>query len=288
MSTGRTLSADPADRLLAPGEPAAFEVLNPEGAGRAILVCDHASKRIPRRLGTLGVDPRALSRHVAWDIGAAEVAQRLSTTLDAPLVLCGYSRLVIDCNRPLWVDDMFTTLSEDVEVPGNRDLSPAERSARVDEIFRPYQEAVDRVVRSRLGRGRPPIMVSVHSFTPVYHGRRRPWDIGVHYRLDGRLARLSIDALRGDAALCIGENEPYPLALDEDFTIPVHAEARGLPCVLFEIRQDHIDSESGVEAWAARLGTLLAGAFEAPDLDRLAPPASDVREWRYQQLEIRP
>ena len=282
------MSADPAARLLAPDEPAAFEVLNPDGAGRAILVCDHASRRIPRRLGTLGVDPNALSRHVAWDIGAAEVARRLSVTLDAPLVLCGYSRLVIDCNRPHWAGDMFTTLSEDVEVPGNRGLTPAERDARIDEIFRPYQEAVDRVVRSRLGRGRAPIMVSVHSFTPVYLGRRRPWDIGVHYRLDERLARLSIEALRRDAAMCVGENEPYPLALDEDFTVPVHAESRGMPCVLFEIRQDHLASEAGIARWAARLGTLLVEAFERPALDRFAPPASDVREWRCQQPETRP
>ena len=275
-------------RLLAPDEPAPFEIVNPGGAGRAVLVCDHASRRIPRRLGTLGVDPRALSRHIAWDIGAAEVARRLSVTLDAPLVLCGYSRLVIDCNRPHWAGDAFTTLSEDVEVPGNRDLGSADRTARIDEIFRPYQEAVDRVVRSRLDRARPPVMVSVRSFTPVYLGRRRPWDIGVHYRHDERLAGLSIEALRREGDLCVGDNEPYLLALDEDFTIPVHAEAGGLPYVLFEIRQDHLGSEAGIERWATRLGALLSEAFEHPSLDRVAPPATDVCEWRYHQAENQP
>ena len=281
-------SYDDGVRVLARDEPVPFEIVNPGGAGRAILVCDHASRRIPRRLGTLGVDPRALSRHIAWDIGAADVARRLSVTLDAPLVLCDYSRLVIDCNRPHWAGDAFTTLSEDVEIPGNRDLGPANRTARIDEVFRPYQGAVDRVVQSRMGRARPPIMVSVHSFTPVYLGRRRPWDIGVHYRLDERLARLALAALRRETGLCVGENEPYPLALDEDFTVPVHAEARGLPYVLFEIRQDHLDSEAGAEAWASRLGALLGEALEHPSLDRLAAPASDVREWRDQQMEHEP
>ena len=278
----------PARGLLAPDEPAAFEVVNPEGAGRAVLVCDHASRRIPKRLGTLGVDPSALSRHIAWDIGAAAVARRLSTMLDAPLVLCGYSRLVIDCNRPHWADDAFVTLSEDVEIPGNRDLAPSARAARIDEIFRPYQEAVDRMVRSRLGRPRPPIMVSVHSFTPVFLGRRRPWDIGVHYRADARLATLCIDALRSAKDLCVGENEPYALALDEDFTIPVHAEARGLPYVLFEIRQDRLASEAGIERWASRLGTRLGEAFEHPSLRHFAPPAPDVREWRFHHAENPP
>lgn len=279
--------AEVAGRLLDPDEPPAFEVVNPRGAGRAVLVCDHASRRIPRRLGDLGVDPGALSRHVAWDIGAAPVARRLSAILDAPLVLCGYSRLVVDCNRPHWAEDRFTTLSEDVEVPGNRDLDPAERDARVEEIFRPYQAAVDRVVRSRLGRERPPILVSVHSFTPVYHGRRRPWDVGVHFRHDERLARLAIGALRRDGALCVGENAPYQLGIDEDFTVPVHGEAHGIPCALFEIRQDHLASGAGVESWAGRLGALLLEAFAHPDLDRFAPPATDVREWRGPQPETR-
>ena len=289
------MNTDAPARLLDPDEPPAFEILNPGGAGRAILVCDHASNRIPRRLGNLGTDPGALSRHVAWDIGAAQVARRLSVTLDAPLVLCGYSRLVIDCNRPHWAEDRFTTLSEDVEVPGNRNLTSAERNARIDEIFRPYQAAVDRMVRPRLGgerppvtgEGRPPIMVSVHSFTPVYHGRRRPWNIGVHFRRDERLARLSIDALRRDGALCVGENEPYQLTTDDDFTVPVHAEAHGLPYALFEIRQDHLECEAGIDAWAGRLGALLLEVFAHPDLDRYAPPAADVREWRNQPTESR-
>lgn len=271
--------------LLQPGEPAPYEVVNRNGAGRAVLVCDHASNRIPQRLGSLGVAPGALTRHVAWDIGAAALARRLSHTLDAALVLCGYSRLVIDCNRPHWADDLFTTLSEDVEVPGNQNLTPAERHARMEEIFWPYQDTVDEVVRARLAAARVPVMVSVHSFTPIYHGQSRPWHIGVHYRADDRLAKLALAGLRAEEALCVGENDPYPVALDEDYTVPVHAEARGLPYVLFEIRQDQLASEAGIEQWAERLGKLLARALANPSLDDYAPAARDARDPRYHREE---
>ena len=134
-----------------------------------------------------------------------------------------------------------------------------------------------------MGRDVLPVMVSIHSFTPVFLGRARPWHIGVHYRLDRRLAALALEALRADATLTVGENEPYPVALDEDYTIPVHAELRGLPYVLFEIRQDLLGAEPGIEAWAERLGGLLANALTDPSLDHLAPPATDLRAPRYQK-----
>ncbi len=266
---------------IAADEPPAFEVVNPEGRGRAILVCDHASARMPRRLGSLGVRGADRLRHVAWDIGAAAVARRLSELLDAPLLLSGYSRLVIDCNRPLEVASAFPIRSEDVDVPGNLALSDAEKAARAEAFYWPYQDAVHALVASRMGGERPPVMVSVHSFTPTYHGRARPWQIGVHYRLDRRLAALMLEALRADGSLCVGENEPYPVALDEDYTVPVHAELRGLPYVLFEIRQDLIGDQPGAEAWASRLGGLLATALADPSLDHLAAPATDLAAPRY-------
>jgi len=126
-------------------------------------------------------------------------------------------------------------------------------------------------------------MVSIHSFTPVYHGRRRPWHIGVHYRLDRRLAALALAGLRADAALSVGENEPYPVALDEDYTIPVHAELRGLPYVLFEIRQDLLESAAGVQSWAERLATVLTPALTDPSLDHQVEPATDLTAPRYQK-----
>jgi predicted N-formylglutamate amidohydrolase len=268
---------------IAPDEPPAFELVNPNGRGRAILTCDHASHRIPRCLGTLGLEAADRYRHVAWDIGTAAVARRLADLLDAPLVLSGYSRLVVDCNRPLDVADAFATRSEDVDVPGNLAIADAEKAARAAAFYWPYQDAVHELVESRMGRDALPVMVSIHSFTPVYHGRARPWHIGVHYRLDRRLAALALKGLRADTALCVGENEPYPVALDEDYTIPVHAELRGLPYVLFEIRQDLLGSDAGIESWAARLGTMLTQALTDPSLDHRAEPARDLTAPRYQK-----
>jgi predicted N-formylglutamate amidohydrolase len=268
---------------IAADEPPAFELVNPNGHSRAILTCDHASPRIPRRLGDLGVAEADRLRHVAWDIGTAALARRLARILDAPLVLSGYSRLVVDCNRPLEVASAFCTRSEDVDVPGNLALSDAEKAARADAFYWPYQDAVHELVESRMGHDVLPVMVSIHSFTPVYLGLARPWHVGVHYRLDRRLAALVLEALRADRTLTVGENEPYPVALDEDYTIPVHAELRGLPYVLFEIRQDLLSAEPGIDAWADRLGSLLAKALTDPSLDHPAPPATDLRAPRYQK-----
>jgi predicted N-formylglutamate amidohydrolase len=142
---------------------------------------------------------------------------------------------------------------------------------------------VHAMVEARMGGVRPPVMISIHSFTPTWHGRARPWHIGVHYRLDRRLAALALAALRADPALTVGENEPYPVALDEDYTVPVHAELRGLPYVLFEVRQDLIGDEAGIEAWADRLGAILANALSDPSLEHLAAPATDLEAPRYQK-----
>jgi predicted N-formylglutamate amidohydrolase len=277
------LDATQAPQWIAADEPPAVEVVNADGRGRAILICDHASPRIPRRLGTLGLNQADRLRHVAWDIGTAKLARRLSAILDAPLALSGYSRLVVDCNRPLDEPSAFCTRSEDVDVPGNRGLSDAEKAARAEAFYWPYQDAVHALVTSRMERERLPVMVSIHSFTPVWFGRARPWHIGVHYRLDRRLAALALEGLRADPGLVVGENEPYPVALDEDYTVPVHAELRGLPYVLFEVRQDLLADEPGIAAWAERLGGLLGAALNHPSLDHLAPPATDLAAPRYQK-----
>lgn len=269
---------------IAPDEPPAYEIFNPEGRSRAILTCDHASKRVPRCLSSLGLERADLERHIAWDIGAEAVARRLAESLDATLVVAGYSRLVVDCNRPLSVAEAFVARSEATDIPGNQNLSEDERIARAEAFFWPYQDAVHQVVASGL-QSAVPVMVSVHSFTPVYHGERRPWDIGVHYRLDKRFATLALDHLRADGALVVGDNEPYPVALDEDYTVPVHAETRGIPYVLFEIRQDHIGSEAGVVAWAERLAGFLNEALDHPSLGHFGERATDVYEPRYAQGE---
>jgi len=266
-------------------EPAPFVAVNPRGTGRAVLACDHASAYIPRRLGSLGLEPKDRMRHITWDIGAAEVARRLSRHLDAPLFLAGYSRLVVDCNRPLRVTDIFAERSEDTAIPGNIGISAEEKAERASTFYWPYHDALHGFIDSRFKAGAVPVLICVHSFTPVYRGIPRRWHVGVHYRLDSRLAMLALEGLHSDHELIVGENEPYEVTLDEDYTVPVHAERRGLPYVLFEIRQDLISSETGVEAWADRLAAVLAPALDHASIHSLGEPANDVFDPRYENGE---
>ncbi len=253
--------------LLAADEPAPLTVVREDGASPFFLACDHAGNRIPRSLGTLGLEARHLERHIAWDIGAAAVAQGLSARLDAPLVLQNYSRLVIDCNRAPQAADSIAAFSEDTPVPGNRELAPGEAEARVRAVFDPYHDAIARLLDARAAAGRASVLVAVHSFTPVYNGDARPWHLGVLYNRDGRFAAALLDLLAGDGDLCVGDNEPYANDDESDYTIPVHGERRGLVHVEFEIRQDLVATAQGQSEWAARLAELLARGLE-----RLAAP----------------
>jgi predicted N-formylglutamate amidohydrolase len=266
---------------IAHDEPPPCEIVNPQGKSRAILACDHASCYIPRRLGTLGLAVTERRRHIAWDIGAAEVARRLSDHLDATLVLTGYSRLVIDCNRPLHVADAIAEVSEDTTITGNIGVSASEKSERAAAFYWPYHDALHELIESRAAAGAVPVLVGIHSFTPVFRGVSRPWHVGVHYRLDARAALLALAALRGEPGLIVGENEPYPVTLEGDYTAPVHAERRGMPYVLFEIRQDLIASPVGVKGWADRLAAVLEPTLDRSILGGFGAPAADVEEVRY-------
>jgi len=237
--------------LLGSNESVPVELVNADGGSSAVLVCDHASNRVPQQLGSLGLDDIQLADHIGWDPGAAEVARRLSTLLDAPLVLSGYSRLVIDCNRPLLSVGSIAEQSDGVPVPGNRGLSLSERESRINELFRPYHEAIDRLLDGRTRR--PSLLLSIHSFTPVLNGQPRPWHIGVSHWRDRQLAALMLGVLAHTGEYTVGDNEPYPIDADIDYTIPVHGEGRGLPSVMIEIRQDEIRTTSGASAWATRL-----------------------------------
>ena len=249
--------------LLDPDEPAAVTVIRPDGASPFLLVCDHAGNRIPRRLGTLGISEADRQRHIAWDVGAAEMSKRVSERLDAPLVLQTYSRLVIDCNRNPEVASAMPELSETTEVPGNRNLDPRETEARIAEIFRPYHDRITAMMDARVAAGRPTILVALHSFTPYYEGwGARPWHIGILYNRDDRLPRVMLELLSLEPDLTVGDNEPYKVSDETDYTIPVHGEGRGVVHVEIEVRHDEIDSAEGQEAWAARLADFLEHAAE--------------------------
>lgn len=242
--------------LLGWDEPAPVELLRPEGAARFLLTADHAGQAIPRRLADLGVSAAERARHIAWDIGIGGVTRRLSDLLDAPAVLQRYSRLVIDCNRPVGADSAFPAVSEATPVPGNAALDEAAKTARRAAIFDPYHAAIGQIVAARAAV----IFVAMHSFTPVYLGQARPMHVAVLYNRNPRFSRALAGLLRQEAGVVVAENEPYRVSDESDYGVPVHAERRGLDYVEIEIRQDLIQDEAGQAEWAARLGRLLPRA----------------------------
>lgn len=251
--------------LLGADEPPAVAIERPDAHGAFFLTCDHASNRMPRVLGDLGVSAAERDRHIAWDIGALAVARGLSRALDATLVASGYSRLVMDMNRPPHRPDLFPVLSEHTRIPGNEHLDEAAKAARRGALFAPYHDTITRLLDARAARAQPTVLVSVHSFTPVYGGAARPWEIALLSNRDRRLADLLLAALR-EEGVHVGDNMPYRLTDDGDYGVPVHGERRGLPHVLIELRQDTIAAAGGQRQWIARLATLLRAAWQ-----RLAP-----------------
>ena len=248
--------------LLGAADPEPVAVLRPRGSSTLFLTCEHAGRAIPGRLGRLGLDDRHLDRHIAWDIGAAAVAKRLSKTLDATLVLQRYSRLVVDCNRAPEAHDFVVTLSEDTEIPGNVAVSDDERRAREVEIFRPYHDTIRALLDERIASGRPTVLVSVHSCTPVFHGVSRPWHIGVLYERDRRYAGILLELLGREPDLVVGDNQPYYMTDEKDYSVPVHGERRGLPHAELEIRQDLVTGESGQAEWEGRLARVLPAGVD--------------------------
>jgi len=239
--------------LLTEQDPPAFECVNLNARSNTVLICDHASNRIPLRLGDLGLGPEPLMDHIAWDPGAAAVARVLSQLLDAPLVLSAYSRLVIDCNRPLESPESIAERSAGIEVPGNCGLTSSQRRQRVDEVFKPYHRAIAALLDARSGRSS--LLLSIHSFTANLGGLRRPWAIGVANRRDRRLADCLVLALRENDVGLVGDNEPYGIEDAYDYSLPTHGERRGIAHAMFEIRQDGLRDPADAHLWAEHLAT---------------------------------
>ena len=249
--------------LIAADEPPPCSQARRDGRSSFVIVVDHASARIPRRLGDLGVAQSELQRHIAWDIGALAVATRVSAALDAPLVAQNYSRLVIDCNRDPQVATSIPTVSEATEIPGNMGLSEAQRLARRLAIFDPYHAHIGALLDERAAAGRPTILVAQHSMTNVFKGVGREMHAAVLYNRDRRFAGLVLEQLRREPGLVIADNEPYFLSDTTDHTIPRHGESRGIPHVEIEIRQDLILDEGGQEEWAGRIARVLREAEQS-------------------------
>lgn len=262
--------------LLRPDDPPPYTILNRHGSAPAVLLCDHASNAIPVVLGELGLDEAARARHIAWDIGAAEVAGHLVEMLDAPAVLSGFSRLVVDCNRAIDDPTAMRQISDGTIILGNRGLDATARALRAEACYWPYHRAATEVIDEVAARAVSPAIISVHSCTPVMKNLERPWHIGVLSNYDRRMADILIAELRRDSTLCIGDNEPYSGLDPHGYTIENHALPQGRPNVLLEIRQDLIDTQHGARHWADVVGKALANVLAHPDMVRAI--GAEVRE----------
>lgn len=254
--------------LIGPGEPPAFEVINGEGKAPLLLVCDHASNRIPCALSRLGLQPEALRLHIAYDIGAADLTRRLVARLDAPAVFAGYSRLVIDCNRQPGDPQSILAASDGIVIPGNRNLSEDEQEARADAFFWPYHHAIEHLFARLRRRGPEPLLFSVHTFTPTLGGEDRFWDAGVLWNRDPRMAVPLIAMLRQVEGLAIGDNQPYA-GTDLAYTLNLHAGTAGLAHAAVEVRQDHCETDEQLDRWAEILGDALGRLLGMGNLHRI-------------------
>lgn len=246
----------PAVPLLGPGDPPPFTVHNPHGGSPFLLLADHAGQRVPAALGGLGLAQAELDRHIGWDIGIAGTTRALSARLDAWAIEQTYSRLVIDCNRPLASPTLMPETSDGTAIPGNAGLDATRRRQRIDAIHAPYHARIATELDRRRDAGTPTLLVMMHSFTPAMNGTQRPWHAGVLYHRDTRFAHALLQALRDEGDLVVGDNQPYSVSSTSDYAVPVHGEGRGLVHVELEIRQDLIADATGQQAWAERLARI--------------------------------
>ena len=235
----------------------AFRILRPKGKGRFIIFCDHASNRIPAELDNLGLPESELGRHIAWDIGAAGITTELSDIFDAPAILCGTSRLVVDCNRQLHAHDLIPEVSDGTTVPGNRNLSEAARQLRIEQWFEPYHAAVESVIADREAQRLPSIALSIHSMTACLAGTARVWQIALSSYNDRSLVEPMLEALRRPGDVVVGDNQPYDLDPAVDYSIPFHAMRRKMPYLQVEFRQDEVAGAAGQVHWARRFADSL-------------------------------
>lgn len=248
--------------LLSADEPAPVGLINPDGSSPFVILCDHGGKIIPRQLRQLGLPQHEIDRHIGWDIGALAVSEILSQRLDAPLVHQRYSRLVIDCNRQPGVPSSIPTLSESTTIPGNEGLSDGDRDARRTAIFEPYHQTIRDLLAARRARGLATCILAMHSFTPVFFGQQRPWEIGVLYHQAAPYARAVLARLEQRQRWVVGDNQPYSVSEETDYAVPQHADKNGLPYVEIELRQDLIAHPAGQQAWAEDLLSVFADAWQ--------------------------
>jgi predicted N-formylglutamate amidohydrolase len=240
-------------------EPA-YHVHNQQAAARLLFLCDHGSNAVPKELARMGLPEEDFTRHIAHDIGAAELTTTLADSWAAPAVLARWSRLVVDLNRGPDDPTIVVKVTDGRVIPGNRALDRAGIEERIQQFHAPYHGAVAAKIRDALAQGIVPVLVSVHSFTPIWRGEQRRWHLGVLWDRDGRLALPLFERLRREPDIVVGDNEPYSGQLEND-TLYRHGTMNGLAHVLIEVRQDLIADRRGVALWAERLGVALRDAI---------------------------
>jgi predicted N-formylglutamate amidohydrolase len=236
-------------------------VHNRGGHSGVVLTCEHASNFIPLGYQRLGLPAQDLQRHIAWDIGALGLAEQMAALLDAPLVFATHSRLLLDLNRDPGAGDSIAEHSEDTVIPRNVGIGEVERRWRRDWLYTPFHASVDHLLDEQQATIGVTALLSIHSFTPTYHQRQRPWQVGIISQHDRRLSERLIAALRLDGELCVGENQPYAADDGVYHSMQRHGERRGLPCAMIEVRNDQISSGRGQLEWAARLAAALKWAL---------------------------
>jgi predicted N-formylglutamate amidohydrolase len=251
-------SAKGSHPLIGPKDPPPYTIINEQGSAKVLLVGDHVSNAIPEALNQLGLDAEILDQHVAYDIGTHKLISHLSQHLDAPAVLAGYSRLIVDLNRSLEDPSAFPEISDNVPIPGNQVLTVGRKALRVQSFYTPYRVAIDGMLHRFRQRNILPALIAIHSFTPEMAGFKRPWHVGILWDKDPRLPVPLMRNLRAHpSGFNVGDNEPYSGKHPADYTIDHHAEAAGLPHVSIEVRQDLVDTEQGAERWAIILDEAL-------------------------------
>lgn len=236
-----------------------YSLENADAVGRVLLVCEHASNAFPARWGNLGLTAEQCDAHVAWDIGALGVARGLARRLDAALLRATVSRLIYDLNRPPNAPGAIPEQSEIHPIPGNRSVSVADRRARTEAIYLPFHDALRALLAARLAAGVVPVLITIHSFTPVFHGQRRDVEFGIIHDADPGLAQALATQATG---LTTRLNEPYSVADGVAHTLALHATPLGLPHAMLEIRNDLIADAAAQDAMAARLAPAIAVAIE--------------------------
>ena len=259
-----------------------YKVLNPKKTNNFIILCDHASYKIPKKYNKLGLSNCDLKKHIGWDIGALKVAKKISKNINNTLIYSGYSRLLIDCNRSLKSKGAFLTKSEDIKIPGNYNMSRKEKILRSKRYYFPYHNQIKKFINQSLKLGIVPSLVAIHSFTPVYRGKLRKWHVGILQRSDKRLSSLFIQDIKKNKKIILGINEPYKLDLPGDFTIPFFSESYGLPNVLIEIRQDLLLKDKSINYWSNLITKILMRNSKNNSLKYCLKPSNRISKY-YQE-----